>query len=55
MSKSPLLPWEQAPDPRAILKQTDPAIYAAIEQERQRQQDHIELIASENYVSPSVL
>ena len=55
MSKSPLLPWDQSPDPRAILKQTDPAIYAAIEQERQRQQDHIELIASENYVSPSVL
>jgi glycine hydroxymethyltransferase len=55
MTQSPLLPWDQSPDPRAILKETDPAIFAAIEEERQRQQDHIELIASENYVSPSVL
>ncbi len=55
MSKSPLLPWDQSPDPRAILKDTDPEVYAAIEQERRRQQDHIELIASENYVSRSVL
>ncbi len=52
---SPLLPWDQAPDPRAILKASDPEVFAAIEQERQRQQDHIELIASENYVSPAVL
>ncbi len=55
MSNTTLLPWDQSPDPRAILKQADPAIFAAIEQERQRQQDHIELIASENYVSPAVL
>ena len=52
---SPLLPWDEAPDPRAILKASDPEVFAAIEQERQRQQDHIELIASENYVSPAVL
>ena len=55
MTSSPLQPWDQSPDPRAILKETDPEVYQAIEQERQRQQDHVELIASENYVSPAVL
>ncbi|HIQ11884.1 MAG TPA: serine hydroxymethyltransferase [Caldilineales bacterium] len=55
MPKSPLLPWDQSPDPRAILKESDPEVYAAIEQERRRQQDHVELIASENYVSRAVL
>ncbi len=55
MTQSPLLPWDQSPDPRAILKEVDPDIFAAIEKERQRQQDHIELIASENYVSAAVL
>ncbi|MDO5625476.1 MAG: serine hydroxymethyltransferase [Pseudomonadota bacterium] len=34
---------------------TDPAVWAAIEAEHQRQEDHIELIASENYASPAVL
>lgn len=33
----------------------DAAIWQAIEAEKQRQEDHIELIASENYVSPRVL
>jgi glycine hydroxymethyltransferase len=33
----------------------DPQLHAALEGERQRQEDHIELIASENYVSPRVL
>jgi glycine hydroxymethyltransferase len=33
----------------------DPELAAAIEGERQRQEDHIELIASENYTSPRVL
>lgn len=33
----------------------DPELAKAIDQERQRQEDHIELIASENYVSPRVL
>lgn len=33
----------------------DPEIKQAISDEEQRQEDHIELIASENYVSPSVL
>jgi glycine hydroxymethyltransferase len=33
----------------------DPELAAAIDGERQRQEDHIELIASENYTSPRVL
>jgi len=33
----------------------DPELWQALEQERQRQHDHIELIASENYASPRVL
>ena len=33
----------------------DPDLAAAIAKEAQRQEDHIELIASENYVSPRVL
>lgn len=33
----------------------DPEIYQAIEKEKTRQEEHIELIASENYVSPRVL
>ncbi len=33
----------------------DPAVAAAIAAETQRQQDHIELIASENYCSPNVM
>jgi glycine hydroxymethyltransferase len=33
----------------------DPELWTAMEQERQRQEDHIELIASENYASPRVL
>ena len=33
----------------------DPELAAAIDHERVRQEDHIELIASENYASPSVL
>jgi len=33
----------------------DPQLWQALESERQRQHDHIELIASENYASPRVL
>ncbi|MEL6228481.1 MAG: serine hydroxymethyltransferase [Cyanobacteria bacterium J06636_28] len=38
-----------------FLNQTDPDITAIIERERQRQQDHLELIASENFTSPAVM
>ncbi|MDE2371733.1 MAG: serine hydroxymethyltransferase [Burkholderiales bacterium] len=34
---------------------TDPEVWAAIQAENQRQEDHIELIASENYTSPAVM
>ena len=33
----------------------DPELWAAIQAENQRQEDHIELIASENYASPAVM
>ncbi len=39
----------------SIIRQTDPAVADAIEQELARQQSHIELIASENFVSPAVM
>ncbi|MGL4393737.1 MAG: serine hydroxymethyltransferase [Brevinema sp.] len=37
------------------IKKTDPELFASIDQEFKRQQETIELIASENIVSPSVL
>ena len=37
------------------LAKTDPALWDAIQSENKRQEDHIELIASENYTSPAVL
>jgi glycine hydroxymethyltransferase len=40
---------------RSNLPQADPELWAAISQENRRQEDHIELIASENYASPNVL
>jgi glycine hydroxymethyltransferase len=33
----------------------DPEIWASIQNEERRQEDHIELIASENYTSPAVM
>lgn len=38
-----------------MLKQNDPQLYDLIQQERRRQTEELELIASENYVSKSVL
>src|SRR4051812_41437489 len=35
--------------------QVDPTLHAAVEGERRRQEEHIELIASENYTSPRLL
>ena len=37
------------------IERTDPDIWSAIESEHRRQEQHIELIASENYASPAVL
>ena len=37
------------------LEQADPEICAVIRQEARRQEDHVELIASENYASPAVM
>jgi glycine hydroxymethyltransferase len=37
------------------IRSFDPELWAALEAERVRQEDHIELIASENYASPRVL
>jgi glycine hydroxymethyltransferase len=39
----------------ATLQQADPDVYAAVQSEIHRQQDDLELIASENYVSTAVL
>jgi glycine hydroxymethyltransferase len=38
-----------------LLAQSDPEVWNAIRLENQRQEDHVELIASENYVSRQVL
>ena len=38
-----------------LVEQTDPEIFAAIQAENIRQEQHIELIASENYASPAVM
>ena len=37
------------------LKAVDPDLWAIVQQEHQRQEQHIELIASENYTSPAVM
>ena len=42
-------------DRSVTLAQSDPEVFAAIQAEEQRQEEHIELIASENYASPLVL
>ncbi|MEP6692153.1 MAG: serine hydroxymethyltransferase [Gemmatimonadaceae bacterium] len=46
--------WANRP-PGEALRNEDPEIAAAIENEVRRQQDGLELIASENFVSPAVL
>jgi glycine hydroxymethyltransferase len=38
-----------------LIEQTDPELFAAIQAENRRQEEHIELIASENYASPAVM
>ena len=42
-------------DRKQTLAQVDPALWDAIRHEDQRQEAHIELIASENYTSPAVM
>lgn len=42
-------------DKNKTIAQVDPELAAAIQAEDQRQEDHIELIASENYASPAVM
>ncbi len=42
-------------DRNFTLDKADPEIWSAMQHEVQRQQDHIELIASENYTSPAVM
>jgi len=42
-------------DPDLCVASFDPALWAAVQGEVVRQEDHVELIASENYVSPRVL
>ena len=41
--------------PDMTIASFDPALHAAMESERERQEHHLELIASENYASPRVL
>ncbi len=38
-----------------LIEQTDPDLWSAIQAENARQEEHIELIASENYASPAVM
>ena len=42
-------------DTKHLLKMTDPEVYSALMLEDQRQEEHLELIASENYASPAVM
>ncbi|MFJ3056737.1 serine hydroxymethyltransferase [Herbaspirillum sp. NPDC087042] len=42
-------------DKNQTLAKVDPDLWSAIQKENTRQQDHIELIASENYTSPAVM
>ena len=48
------LQWDRCP-PGEALRATDPDIADLIERETARQNDGLELIASENFVSPAVL
>ena len=42
-------------DRKTLIEHTDPELFAAIKAENRRQEQHIELIASENYASPAVM
>ncbi len=47
--------FERQPTIARTIADTDPEIWSAITDENRRQEDHIELIASENYASPAVM
>lgn len=51
MDHPPAIPMKTT----SAIAQNDPTLFAAIEAEKHRQQEGIELIASENFVSPAVL
>src|SRR6476659_5710718 len=40
---------------RSTIARVDPELWSVIQQENRRQEEHIELIASENYASPAVM
>jgi len=40
---------------QSTIARIDPDLWSVIQSENQRQEDHIELIASENYASPAVM
>jgi glycine hydroxymethyltransferase len=40
---------------QSTIANVDPELFAAIQAENKRQEEHIELIASENYTSPAVM
>ena len=40
---------------QSTIANVDPEVWSVIQRENQRQEDHIELIASENYASPAVM
>jgi glycine hydroxymethyltransferase len=42
-------------DTKHLLEMADPEVYSALMLEDQRQEEHLELIASENYASPAVM
>ncbi|OLL31275.1 hypothetical protein BTH42_13860, partial [Burkholderia sp. SRS-W-2-2016] len=39
----------------STVENVDPELWNAIQSENRRQEEHIELIASENYTSPAVM
>jgi glycine hydroxymethyltransferase len=51
----PNLKQEPPAHPMHLLQTVDPEVAAVIEKERRRQQENIELIASENFTSPAVM
>jgi len=54
VSLSSILPSDMF-NRKDTLAHTDPDLWAAMQKEVRRQEDHIELIASENYTSPAVM